>query len=50
MFDIRLDLKVGSEGSAEAVGDIRSDLVKPVRAQLGEEMHRERTLGWVRRG
>lgn len=28
----------------------RSDLVKPVQAQLAEEMHRERTFGWVRRG
>ena len=28
----------------------RSDLVKPVQAQLDEDVHRERTLGWVRRG
>jgi hypothetical protein len=27
----------------------RSDLVKPVQAQLNEEVHRERTFGWVRR-
>lgn len=28
----------------------RSDLVKPVQAQLDEDVQRERTLGWVRRG
>lgn len=27
----------------------RSDLVKPVQAQLDEEMHRERTVGWTLR-
>jgi CBS domain-containing protein len=28
----------------------RSDLVKPVQAQLDEDVHRERTFGWARRG
>lgn len=28
----------------------RSDLDKPVQAQLDEDVRRERTFGWVRRG
>jgi H+/Cl- antiporter ClcA len=42
---------VADSGSRRLVGVVsRSDLIKPVQAQFVEDVHRERTFGWARRG